>query len=115
MNDWLVGSVKLCVLVGTALIRTCPMRLMQSLMGPSLMFSAVMQISSAFAVGAISSALVGFPSVDYAAHTIVLHVSDFAHTRFEMGYAAALSVVLFVMMLGFKGIVNLLLKRYSDE
>lgn len=84
-------------------------------MGPSLMFSAVMQISQSFAVGGISSALVGFPSVDYAAHTIVLHVSDFAHTRFEMGYAAALSVVLFVMMLGFKMIVNALLKRFSED
>ncbi len=84
-------------------------------MGPSLMFSAVMQISQAFAVGAVSEQLLGFPSIDYAGHTIVLHIKDFAHTRFEMGYAAALSVILFAMMLGFKGIVNVLLKRYSDE
>lgn len=83
-------------------------------MGPSLMFSAVMQISTAFAVGSISESLFGNPSTDYAAHTLVLHASDYAHTRFEMGYSAAISVVLFVMTLGFKGIVNLLLKRYED-
>ena len=84
-------------------------------MGGSLMFGAVMQISSAFSVGGISSALVGFPSVDYAAHTIVLHISDFGHTRFELGYACALSVVLFAMMLGVKAIVNALLDRISHE
>lgn len=84
-------------------------------MGGSLMFGSVMQISSAFSVGGISSALVGFPSVDYAAHTIVLHVSDFGHTRFELGYACALSVVLFAMMLGVKAIVNALLGRISHE
>ena len=75
-------------------------------MGGSLMFGAVMQISQAFSVGGISSALVGFPSIDYAAHTIVLHISDFGNTRFELGYASALSVVLFAIMLSIKGIVN---------
>lgn len=84
-------------------------------MGGSLMFGAVMQISQAFSVGSISSALVGFPSIDYAAHTIVLHISDFGHTRFELGYASALSVVLFAIMLAIKGIVNKLLKRFSHD
>lgn len=84
-------------------------------MGGSLMFGAVMQISQAFSVGGISSALVGFPSIDYAAHTIVLHISDFGHTRFELGYASALSVVLFAIMLGIKGIVNKLLSRFSHD
>lgn len=84
-------------------------------MGGSLMFGAVMQISQAFSVGGISSALVGFPSIDYAAHTIVLHISDFGNTRFELGYASALSVVLFAIMLGIKGIVNRLLRRFSHD
>ncbi|MBR4087583.1 MAG: sugar ABC transporter permease, partial [Clostridia bacterium] len=38
-------------------------------MGGMLMFGAVMQIASAFAVGGISSAMLGNPSVDYAGHT----------------------------------------------
>ncbi len=84
-------------------------------MGGSLMFGAVMQISQAFSVGGISSALVGFPSIDYAAHTIVLHISDFGNTRFELGYASALSVVLFAIMLSIKGIVNRLLRRFSHD
>ncbi len=84
-------------------------------MGGSLMFGAVMQISQAFSVGGISSALVGFPSIDYAAHTIVLHISDFGNTRFELGYASALSVVLFIIMLSIKGIVNRLLRRFSHD
>ena len=84
-------------------------------MGGSLMFGAVMQISSAFSVGGISSALVGFPSIDYAAHTIVLHISDFGHTRFELGYASALAVVLFAIMLTIKGVVNKLLDRISHD
>ena len=84
-------------------------------MGGSLMFGAVMQISQAFSVGGISSALVGFPSIDYAAHTIVLHISDFGNTRFELGYASALSVVLFAIMLTIKGIVNRLLRRFSHD
>ncbi len=84
-------------------------------MGGSLMFGAVMQISQAFSVGSISSALVGFPSIDYAAHTIVLHISDFGNTRFELGYASALSVVLFAIMLSIKGIVNRLLRRFSHD
>ena len=84
-------------------------------MGGSLMFGAVMQISQAFSVGSISSALVGFPSIDYAAHTIVLHIPDFGNTRFELGYASALSVVLFAIMLSIKGIVNRLLRRFSHD
>ncbi len=84
-------------------------------MGGSLMFGAVMQISQAFSVGGISSALVGFPSIDYAAHTIVLHISDFGNTRFELGYASGLSVVLFAIMLSIKGIVNRLLRRFSHD
>ena len=84
-------------------------------MGGSLMFGAVMQISSAFAVGGISAALVGNPSIDYAAHTLVLHISDFGHTRFELGYASAIAVVLFAIMLAIKGVVNKLLARFSHD
>ncbi len=63
-----------------------------------LLFSAVMQIQSSFSVSAIATTLTGFPSVNYATHTIATHLSDVASTRFEMGYAAALSVFLFALM-----------------
>ncbi len=68
--------------------------------GPQLVFSAVMTISSSFSVGSSVAALTGFPSTDYSTHTIILHMTDFATTRFEMGYASAIAVILFVMMLG---------------
>lgn len=63
-----------------------------------LLFSAVMQIQSAFSVSAIATTLTGFPSVNYSTHTIVTHLSDVSSTRFEMGYAAAISVFLFALM-----------------
>lgn len=63
-----------------------------------LLFSAVMQIQSAFSVSGIATALTGFPSVNYSTHTIVTHLSDIASARFEMGYASAISVFLFAIM-----------------
>ncbi|MBE6750229.1 MAG: sugar ABC transporter permease [Ruminococcaceae bacterium] len=64
-----------------------------------LLFSAVMQIQASFSVSQIAVTLSGFPSVNYSTHTIVTHLSDVASTRFEMGYGAALSVMLFAMMM----------------
>ncbi len=84
-------------------------------MGGMLMFGAVMQIASSFAVGAISSALLGFPSVDYAGHTLTLHISDFGNTRFELGYASAVAVALFALMILTKILINKLLARYSHD
>ena len=69
-------------------------------MRPQLMFGAVMQITTAFAVADISIALAGFPSVNYAAHTIVTHLMDFGTIRFELGYASAIATFLFLLMVG---------------
>ena len=49
-------------------------------MGPQLMFAAVMQIVSSFTAGTVSQNLVGFPSTDYKAHTIMNPVS-YTHLR----------------------------------
>lgn len=83
-------------------------------MGPQLMFGAVMSISGAFAVGNVNRQLTGFPSTDYVTHTILLHLEDYATTRFEMGYASAIAVVLFAMMLLFYIIVHKVLRKFSD-
>ena len=74
-----------------------------------LLFSAVMQISSAFSISAIAIELAGFPSVSYAADTIVSHMQDLGTVRYELGYASAVSVVLFLMMILFRLIVGKLL------
>ena len=68
-------------------------------MVPQLLFGAVMSISSAFAVGYQSASITGFPSSNYSTHTILLHMLDYGTIRFEMGYASAIAVVLFVIML----------------
>ena len=75
-------------------------------MKPQLLFGAVMQIASSFAVDAIPMQLTGFPSTDYATHTIIAHVQDYGSTRFELGYACAISTVLLVVMLLVNKVVN---------
>lgn len=83
-------------------------------MKPQMMFGAIMQISSAFSVGAISQTLIGFPSKNYGAHTIVLHIMDFGTIRYEMGYACAISVLLFLVMILFKSLVSRILSVVAD-
>lgn len=63
-----------------------------------LLFGAVMQIQSSFSIGAVVTALAGFPSVNYSVDTLVTMLMDVGTSRYEMGYAAALSVFLFAMM-----------------
>lgn len=67
-------------------------------MSHMLLFSAVMQIQSSFSVSSIAIELAGFPSTQYAADTIVSHMTDVATVRFEYGYASAIAIVLFAMM-----------------
>ena len=63
-----------------------------------LLFSAVMQIAGAFSVSAIAVQMAGYPSVNYCVDTIVSYLADVGGTRYEMGYASAMSVILFIMM-----------------
>lgn len=82
-------------------------------MGPQLLFGAVMQISTSFAVGYECMNLTGFPSTDYATQTLVLHILDFGQKRYEMGYACAVAVVLFALMLLMWTAVNKLLSKWQ--
>lgn len=81
-------------------------------MGPQLLFGAVMQISTSFAIGYECMNLTGFPSTDYATQTLVLHILDFGQKRFEMGYACAVAVVLFGLMLIMWTLINKLLSKW---
>lgn len=78
---------------------------------PQLLFGAVMSITSAFSIGAIVDALCGTPSTDYAVNTILNHINDYGGARFDMGYSAALSTVLFLIMYISKLIIGKLLKN----
>ena len=64
-------------------------------MKPQLLFGAVNTVVSSFGVFDIAVSLVGMPSPNYAAHTIVAHLFDKAFIRFEMGYASAIAMFLF--------------------
>lgn len=77
------------------------------MMRNQMMFSAVMSITSSFNVGGVVTGLFGFPSTDYAVHTIMNHLEDYGGTRFEMGYASAIATFLFIIMVG----VNLVVRR----
>ena len=81
--------------------------------GPQLLFSAVLTISGSFSAGAISQVLTGFPSTNYMTHTIVLHISDYGTIRYEMGYASALAVVLFTLMIITWRLINKALRRFN--
>ena len=83
-------------------------------MKPQLMFGAVMQITTSFAMADISIQLAGFPSTNYAGHTIVTHLNDYGTIRFEMGYASAIAVLLFIMMVGTNKAVQSLLRRVGS-
>lgn len=83
-------------------------------MRPMLMFGAVMTISSAFGIGANLNGLVGFPSTDYATHTIVNHMEDYGGQRYEMGYASAIAAVLFIVMILTNHLIKKLLAKVGE-
>lgn len=64
---------------------------------PQLLFGAINSIVSSFGVFDIAVSVAGMPSPNYAAHTIVAHLYDYAFIRFQMGYASAVAMVLFLM------------------
>lgn len=93
---------------------TCPN------MGPQLLFGAVMQIGASFASGSVGQQLLiaaGTASdgiaTDYAATTIVTHMTDVGTNYMEMGYASAIAVFLFAIMLAFNHVIQRILRKYS--
>lgn len=83
-------------------------------MKPQLLFGAINTIAGSFGVFDIISSFAGFPTSNYAAHTLVAHVYDYAFVRYEMGYAAAVSVVLFLITFLFGKLVMFMLSS-KDE
>ena len=79
-----------------------------------LLFSAVIQISNTLGVGAITTALCGFPSVQYAGHTIVNHLSDYTSVRYELGYASAIATLLFIAAIGLNSLIRNLIRKVGS-
>ncbi|MEJ5257377.1 MAG: sugar ABC transporter permease [Fervidobacterium sp.] len=69
------------------------------MMKPQMLFGAVMSVVSTFQAGYIGVMLSGSnPTPQYSGQLIVNHIEDFGFMRYEMGYAAAISVVLLIMI-----------------
>lgn len=79
-----------------------------------LLFSAVIQISNTLGVGAITTALCGFPSVQYAGHTIVNHLTDYTSVRYELGYASAIATLLFLAAIGLNSLIRKLIRKVGS-
>ena len=81
-------------------------------MKPQMLFGAVMSITSAFNMGWIGVALAGVnPTPAYSGQLITNHIDDYGFIRYEMGYAAAISVMLLLIVYAF----NLLAHKFFDE
>ena len=80
-------------------------------MRPQMMLGAILAITGSFGFGGVITNLVGFPSPNYCAHTIMHHLADYGDQRFEMGYASAIATLLFLMMIGANLLVTKLLRK----
>jgi len=68
-------------------------------MKPQMLFGAVMAIVGTFSAGALGVSLSGSnPTPNYAGSLIVNHIEDYGFIRYDMGYAAALSLVLLLII-----------------
>lgn len=83
-------------------------------MKSQLMFGAVMQITSSLAVAEVATQIAGFPSIEYAGHTIITHLMDFGNLRMEMGYASAIATILFLIMISANLLIRKILRRVGS-
>ncbi len=76
-------------------------------MKSQMLFAAVMAIVNTFNNGAIGVTLSGSnPTPGYAGQLIVNHIEDYGFIRYEMGYAAAVSVVLLLIIMFFSKVAS---------
>ncbi len=79
-----------------------------------LMFGAIMSITGSFNAAGQIQALTGPTPTDYATWTVMQHLLDYGHVRYEMGYASAISVVLFLVMVGSQRLVQRMLQKVGS-
>ena len=81
-------------------------------MKPQMLFGAVMAVTNAFQQGAIGVMLTGSnPTPQYAAQLMVNPVEDYGFTRYERGYAAAVSVALLALIYAFSFVARKLFEE----
>src|SRR5690606_1535968 len=76
-----------------------------------LMFGAIISITNSFAAAAQLQALTGPTPTDWATWTIMQHLNDYGYVRYEMGYASAMAVLLFLAMVTVQRLVQRLLAK----
>jgi multiple sugar transport system permease protein len=68
-------------------------------MKPQMLFGAVMSLVATFNAGAIGVQLSGQnPTPQNAGQLIVTHIEDYGFIRYDMGYAAAIAVILLILV-----------------
>lgn len=83
-------------------------------MKPQLMFGAIMSITSSFGFGSIVTEIAGNPPVDYVGYTLQLHLAEYQNNRWEVGYASAISFILFLMMIGANVLVTRIISKLGE-
>ncbi len=81
------------------------------IMSPHLMLSAILAITASFGAEAVATALTGFPSTNYATHTIMAHLRDFGMIRYERGYACAIATILFIFCIASNKFAQMLIRK----
>lgn len=82
---------------------------------PQMLFGAVMAVVNTFQNGAIGVQLSGSnPTPGYAGQLLVTHIEDYGFLRYEMGYAAAVSVVLLLLIWGISKLAQRLFADKED-
>ncbi len=84
------------------------------LMAPHLMTAAVLQVTAMFSNAAVAQQLAGFPSTNYKGHLIMTHMMDYSTIRIERGYASAIAVIMFVIILALNRLILKLLSKVGD-
>lgn len=79
-----------------------------------LMFGAIMAITGSFQAAGTIQALTGPTPTDYATWTVMQHLLDYGNVRYEMGYASAISVILFLVMVGSQKLVQRWLNKVGS-
>ena len=76
-------------------------------MRPQLMFGAVLSITGAIGFSGVTGAY----ATDYQSYTLVNHLGEYGGVRYEIGYASAISTLMFGLSIG----LNLMIKKMLSK
>lgn len=84
-------------------------------MKPQLMFGAIMSITGAFGFGGLVTTFCGGIPTDYVGYTLSHHLAEYGTTRWEFGYACAISMVLFFLQVGTNMLVQKMISKVGKS